>query len=179
MDALKIFKTALLQCSGLIRPIRFGTKLIIYNRSNKVSLGGRISAWHGPRNAHDVRLLKNHGEGTEIVIFPTQVPQAFSPSHQTRRFNISHQDFAGFYCRYKTDPCALFSHVATKSFIIIIYIPLIRICPFFTTISFICSKFLSPKDTLNTKTHDWSKIKWLTPNDWIIFSLTVKQMQTT
>lgn len=62
MDALKIFKTALLQCSGLIRPVRFGTELIIYNGSNKDSLGGCISAWHGPRNAHYVRLLKTMGK---------------------------------------------------------------------------------------------------------------------
>lgn len=157
MDALKIFKTALLQCSGLIRPIRFGTKLIIYNWSNKVALGGCISAWHGPRNAHHGRLLKNHGEGTEIVLFPTQVPQAFSPSHQTRRVNISHQNCPGFTAGTGQTLCT-FSHVATKSFITIIYILLIIIYPFFTTISFICSKFLFPKDTLDTKTNDWSKI---------------------
>lgn len=157
MDALKICKTALLLCSGLIRPIWFGTKLIIYDCSSKISLGGHISAWHGPRNAHYVRLLKNHGEETEIVIFPTQVPQAFSPSHQTRRFSISHQNFTGFTAGTNSPLCS-FSHVATKSFITIIYKPLIIIYQIFTTISFICSKFLFPKDTLDTKTHDWSKI---------------------
>ena len=94
MDALKIFKTALLVCLGLMRPLQFGTKLIIQDCSNIVSLGGCISAWRRPRHAHSVGLLKNHGE--ETVIFPTQVTQTFSLSHQTRRHNISRHSFAGF-----------------------------------------------------------------------------------
>lgn len=107
MDALKIFKTALLLCSGLITPIWFGTKLIIYDCSSKISLGGHISAWHGPRNAHYVRLLKNHGEETETVIFPTPKCLRRSLHHTKQGGSISPIKISLDLLQVQTVPYAL------------------------------------------------------------------------